>query len=59
MYLVQYNLRVISFRSFQISPKNVLIFPTINIAMNIHSKHSGNIVKHSFIEFSIFHVILQ
>ena len=54
------NLNVISFRDFETSEKR-LIIQSINIVMNNKSTQNTqeNVVKHSFIEFSIFHAILQ
>ena len=41
--------------------ENCLIIQSINTVMNIKSTQNTqeNVVKHSFIEFSIFHAILQ
>ena len=54
--LIAENLNVISFRDFQNFRKKHLIIQSINIVINNKSTQNTqeNVVKHSFIEFSIF-----
>ena len=58
--LIAENLNVISFRDFRNYQKR-LIIQLINIVTNNKSAQNTqeNVVKHSSIEFSIFHAILQ
>ena len=58
--LIAENGNVISFRDFRNFEKR-LIIQSINIVMNNKSTQNTqeNVVKYSFIEFSVFHAILQ
>ena len=58
--LIAENLNVISFRDFQ-NFRKTLTIQSITIVMNNKSTQNTqeNVVKHSFIEFSIFHVIFK
>ena len=58
--LIAENVNVISFRDFRKFEKRLSI-QSINIVMNNKSTQNTeeNIVKYSFIEFSVFHAILQ
>ena len=58
--LIAENLNVISFRDFQ-NVRKTIIIQSVNMVMNNKSTQNTqeNVVKHSFIEFSIFHAILQ
>ena len=58
--LIAENLNVISFHDFQSSEKR-LIIQSINIVMHNKSTQNTqeNVLKHSFIEFSIFHAVFQ